>query len=534
MNFYNSRWRNIGTKSGLQNQLATITGIPTRILRGGSPDSCSIAQRMSWASQRVTTRIEDLAYCLLGLFDVNMPMLYGEGPKAFTRLQEEIIKQSNDHTIFAWRPYGKRIERILAPTPASFRDSGDFAPIESLTIEHYNMTNVGLSISLRMVPWAMNIYLALLECRSRADDLELMPRARIDAEKRCLGIFLRQTHNDMQFARTSLAGEGLLVVEPERDAKSFKLQRVLLLNKPSSEEEDILMYGLAFRHLTFTLFPGFPYFGNREHVKMHGKTQDSVKLYEGFNEYVMYEEGGISFTISNTERFDRMKVGKVMNETPPILISEMHSGQSGTLVSFSLKTEPNKDFRLPESWSFETDPAPVAKINFGFDFYFNPICTLWSERYAPNKERDDHTWDDEEDFDSWLSKLDHYESGSAAASWHHHGTCSLRGSRKLGLQAELDFLNVAISITRGWVAIKERAWLVDVRTLQPPLPARTKGLGADTGQSEYVPSRSERTSRDHSRDRAHERSPGGLAEETEPPKKTNKSRNPFKKAKTKD
>lgn len=55
---------------------------------------------MSWASGRVTTREEDIAYCLLGIFDVNMPLLYGEGGKAFMRLQEEIIKRSNDLSIF--------------------------------------------------------------------------------------------------------------------------------------------------------------------------------------------------------------------------------------------------------------------------------------------------------------------------------------------------------------------------------------------------------------------------------------------------
>jgi len=41
-----------------------------------------------------------MAYCLLGLFDVNMPLLYGEGQKAFMRLQEEILRRTDDHTIF--------------------------------------------------------------------------------------------------------------------------------------------------------------------------------------------------------------------------------------------------------------------------------------------------------------------------------------------------------------------------------------------------------------------------------------------------
>ncbi|KXH68946.1 hypothetical protein CSAL01_09189 [Colletotrichum salicis] len=56
----------------------------------------SLAKKMSWAAKRETTRLEDRAYSLMGLFDVNMPLLYGEGEKAFFRLQEEITKKSDD------------------------------------------------------------------------------------------------------------------------------------------------------------------------------------------------------------------------------------------------------------------------------------------------------------------------------------------------------------------------------------------------------------------------------------------------------
>jgi len=54
------------------------------------------------ASNRQTTRPEDLSYCLLGLLEVHMPLLYGEGARAFIRLQEEVMKTGNDPTIFAW------------------------------------------------------------------------------------------------------------------------------------------------------------------------------------------------------------------------------------------------------------------------------------------------------------------------------------------------------------------------------------------------------------------------------------------------
>ncbi|KAJ5710487.1 HET-domain-containing protein [Penicillium malachiteum] len=63
--------------------------------------SLGIAERMSWASNRSTTRKEDEAYSLLGLFGINMPLLYGEGESAFIRLQEEILKNSDDQSLLA-------------------------------------------------------------------------------------------------------------------------------------------------------------------------------------------------------------------------------------------------------------------------------------------------------------------------------------------------------------------------------------------------------------------------------------------------
>jgi hypothetical protein len=101
--FLDSDWQEMGTKSNLQRDISEITGIPGNFLLGDDLRHASIAQRMSWASKRETTRIEDLAYCLMGLFGIYMPMLYGEGERAFIRLQEEIMRVSDDHSLFAWR-----------------------------------------------------------------------------------------------------------------------------------------------------------------------------------------------------------------------------------------------------------------------------------------------------------------------------------------------------------------------------------------------------------------------------------------------
>ena len=95
--FYDQGWQRRGTKKSLQQELSAITGIDLKILKDSNLlSTIPVARRMSWASNRKTSRVEDRAYSLLGIFDVNVPLIYGEGPKAFIRLQEEIMKQSND------------------------------------------------------------------------------------------------------------------------------------------------------------------------------------------------------------------------------------------------------------------------------------------------------------------------------------------------------------------------------------------------------------------------------------------------------
>ncbi|RPD57969.1 HET-domain-containing protein [Lentinus tigrinus ALCF2SS1-7] len=101
--FLSRTWEMLGSKADFAGILENATGIPARLLRlEASLGDFSVAQRMSWAAHRETTRVEDEAYCLLGIFDINMPTLYGEGRRAFQRLQEEIMKQSHDTTLFAW------------------------------------------------------------------------------------------------------------------------------------------------------------------------------------------------------------------------------------------------------------------------------------------------------------------------------------------------------------------------------------------------------------------------------------------------
>ncbi|KAH8799976.1 hypothetical protein F5882DRAFT_435638 [Hyaloscypha sp. PMI_1271] len=125
-------------------------------------EAASVAQKFSWASKRRTLRVEDTAYCLMGLFRVHMPLLYGEGNDAFTRLQLEIMKISDDDSLFAWTyptdPFDtQRIQgNVLANMPADFHGSGNVyvPPSASRSSHPYSMTNKGLSISVVLLPAA--------------------------------------------------------------------------------------------------------------------------------------------------------------------------------------------------------------------------------------------------------------------------------------------------------------------------------------------------------------------------------------------
>lgn len=151
--FYDQDWKPIGTKADMAKAIGVITGIPWRFLIGWEDiRQASVAQRMFWAAKRKVSRREDAAYCLLGIFNITMPMIYGEGDRALTRLQQEIIKNSRDDSILAWgidpaagTPKNSADDAvsagILATAPSQFANCGGIirrnqtaAPVDSFDI----------------------------------------------------------------------------------------------------------------------------------------------------------------------------------------------------------------------------------------------------------------------------------------------------------------------------------------------------------------------------------------------------------------
>jgi len=250
--FFDTTWRRIGTKNSLVATLKEVTGIDSEILIGEkSLFDCSIAERMSWAWNRKTSRVEDTAYCLLGIFDVNMPLLYGERGKAFIRLQEEIIRKSTDESIFAWHdsqvgfdkyrediladnrwenvrschqaaaayvqeqvishstiaevPGAAREEQphftstMLARNPMAFRYANDINVTESSVrrLQSFTLTNRGLTTMTSLRHWSPNTYILPLNCHHRES-------------KYNINILLRCLPGESQYARVQVAGEQLI------------------------------------------------------------------------------------------------------------------------------------------------------------------------------------------------------------------------------------------------------------------------------------------------------------------------------------
>ncbi|KAK7973137.1 hypothetical protein PG988_007271 [Apiospora saccharicola] len=159
--FYSAGWEMIGHRSKLSQEVSQITGIEQSILKrhqrvGHVPDlsNISVAQRMSWAARRETSREEDMAYSLLGVFGVSMSLLYGEGGKeAFRRLQEEIIKNSNDNSIFAWaQPETQGLAHLsaLATAAPQFAYSSNVPVIPGPSTSPTELTNEAIKVTIHL------------------------------------------------------------------------------------------------------------------------------------------------------------------------------------------------------------------------------------------------------------------------------------------------------------------------------------------------------------------------------------------------
>ncbi|MCJ1457722.1 hypothetical protein MMC28_008091 [Mycoblastus sanguinarius] len=164
--FFDRDWVNIGTKSSRSPDIEKATRIAPKHMIDFK--TASVATRMSWQSGRETTRPEDLAYSMFGIFDVGMDLRYGERDKAFRRLQEEIINRyPRDESILAWtsNEFGDDEQvGILAPRPSCFRETKNLT-VTSASHKYeprnsYQISNKGLEISVPLASSKTQLFFA--------------------------------------------------------------------------------------------------------------------------------------------------------------------------------------------------------------------------------------------------------------------------------------------------------------------------------------------------------------------------------------
>ena len=175
--FYSADWVPLSTFSNdkkntdIMHIISEITGIDRRNLRYFSPGLLNVREKMLWASTRKTTRVEDVAYSLLGIFDISMPIAYGEGKRAFRRLMEVIVNECREWQIFAWAgphsPYATSFPEspsgyraLTDATAALMLSSGRLVhrPWDRVGYPFYAMTKKGLELEVLLVEVMLHIH----------------------------------------------------------------------------------------------------------------------------------------------------------------------------------------------------------------------------------------------------------------------------------------------------------------------------------------------------------------------------------------
>ncbi|KAL8982048.1 MAG: hypothetical protein Q9205_003337 [Flavoplaca limonia] len=335
--FYDCTWLALGTKRTLSKVIQRRTRIHEQALHGEPLETYSIAQRMSWASQRVTTRSEDIAYCLLGIFDVNMPILYGEGTKAFLRLQEEIIKQSDDHSIFAWPIDDREQTGLLADNPAAFASCQDVRVLNSRGgHSSYAITNRGIWCDFVATPFVVDTYLVRLDCT--ADELQSW-KGTVFAPLH-LGMFLRRLDDDDQYARVRISGQTFV----RTDAIYWVHNRKLAIPGKSIETIDSIQVNIRQKILGV-------------HTKLQKTRFNGFRL--SFDETTLQSISHGSSISVDGGAWDPVDMTM---EFKPASYNHM-----GTLGLYRLR-------------------GSIADLKIGFDLWYNPLCLVQAKSMFGDEE----------------------------------------------------------------------------------------------------------------------------------------------------
>ncbi|KAJ9654455.1 hypothetical protein H2198_006535 [Neophaeococcomyces mojaviensis] len=311
--FLDRSWNFIGTKESLKHEISRGTYIDVEALEGRDLSNFSISQRMCWASTRSATRVEDIAYSLLGLFDISMPLLYGEGTRAFLRLQEEIAKHSADETIFSWDSDlgGSIASGILASSPSLFRTCSGMRAGHQPRKTGFSITNRGLSIEFDLIPLSYDTFVALLNCvYTKAYEPDQL-----------VGIYLRQV-SDSQFDRVRWGSGGCRWIGARSDifsSQTIRMENAYISSRVSSREPRTDMVRFPNKGLLLQDTPAYRSLMAISRVSYRG----SWNVDKGMIEVPINHQGAlITFYLAATYVIELLQFGFDQDFNPVCLILE--------------------------------------------------------------------------------------------------------------------------------------------------------------------------------------------------------------------
>ena len=155
--------RNDKEDEHIRRMIEEATRIPGDDIRLFHPSCDRVSEKMTWMASRQTTRIEDIAYSLIGIFDITMPISYGEGPWAFHRLMEVVAQRCFDPGFFAWCGHPSPYSLALPGSPSCYTLDAERAKLLRLRgfevsselhsgDPSYTMTKTGLEVKVLLVP----------------------------------------------------------------------------------------------------------------------------------------------------------------------------------------------------------------------------------------------------------------------------------------------------------------------------------------------------------------------------------------------
>ncbi|KAM7192503.1 Heterokaryon incompatibility protein (HET) domain containing protein [Naviculisporaceae sp. PSN 640] len=264
--FLSKEWKSLGSRRDLASEISNITSIDARLLLRTSLHldfglhDFSVATRMSWAAGRKTTRVEDVAYCLMGIFNINMPLLYGEGQKAFLRLQEEIVKAYNDQSILAWHSEDWDDDRFspFAPNPDAFEGSVDISFPDVGISMSLDTTGLALDLQLMQIPTGDDgpyDLFAILQGHLVSDYL-VRPMIQLEEIPGVLGMFRRTSRSLVYLLEPPvLDGNNHMYVSELRDRSArFSVDRLVQIDR--IETKRIILPSLGGRqYMTWAFLP---------------------------------------------------------------------------------------------------------------------------------------------------------------------------------------------------------------------------------------------------------------------------------------